>query len=269
MDTSSTSSNLKVALNPARLIAGIFFLITGLLSLVNPGIWKSVELFQWLFGQIGFGAAQLDLIQLLLVTFVLPIGSIFLGVSAFLKLRSTFWVFSAVGLFVLTAVVSWIVHYFYPVLLNLGGVYNSYRIFHLSWFESTEWVDWLTLVTLVFATALAVVSKFISFAGSPNPNNSGTIAFSGEATPHYSPASVPSNLPIFALVGSFIFPIVGVILGHISLSQMKRGQIASDNRGLALAGMILGYVFIGLSFIVGIIVTVALIINASRTNYYY
>lgn len=268
MDTSSTSSNLKVALNPARLIAGIFFLITGLLSLVNPGIWKSVQLFQWLFGQIGFGAVQLDLIQLLLVTFVLPIGSIFLGVSAFLKLRSTFWVFSAVGLFVLTAVFSWIFHYFYPVLFNLGGVYNSYDIFHLSWFDSSEWVDWLTLVTLVFATALAVVSKFISFAGSPNPNNSGTIAFSGEATPHYSPASVPSNLPIFALVGSFIFPIVGVILGHISLSQMKRGQIPADNRGLALAGMILGYVFIGIGFIASIIVIIALIVSAASLNSY-
>ena len=271
MDALSSSANLKVALNPARLISGIFFLITGLLSLITPGIWKSAELFKWLF-EVGPGpsAVLFNLIQLLLVTLVLPIGSIFLGVSAFLRLKLSIWVFSAIGLFVVTAVVSWIFHYFCPVLFNYGGVLNSYDVFHLSWYESesTVWVDWLTLVTLVFATAIAVVSKFISIVDSPTPGNSGARAVSGEAGPHYNPASVPSNLPVFSLVAAFIVPIAAVILGHISISQMNRGQIVSDNRGLAVAGLVLGYVFMGISILVGLIVIIVYVINAQRYSYY-
>lgn len=269
MDALSSSANLKVALNPARLISGIFFLITGLLSLINPGIWKSAELFKWLFEVgLGSGADLFYLIQLLLVTLVLPIGSIFLGVSAFLRLKLSIWVFSAIGLFVVTAVVSWIFHYFSPVLFNYGGVLNSYDVFHLSWYESTVWVDWLTLVTLVFATAIAVVSKFISIVDSPTPGNSGARAVSGEAGPHYNPASVPSNLPVFSLVAAFIVPIAAVILGHISISQMNRGQIVSDNRGLAVAGLVLGYVFMGISIVVGLIVIIVYVINAQGYSYY-
>jgi hypothetical protein len=69
-------------------------------------------------------------------------------------------------------------------------------------------------------------------------------------------------------VGAFFFPIVGVVLGHISLSQMKKGQIPADNRGLALAGMILGYIFIGIGFIASIIVIIALIVSAASLNSY-
>ena len=235
--------------------------------MISPGIWKSVQLFQWLF-MVESVEGRLEYIQMLLVTLVLPIGSIFLGVSAFLRLKLSIWVFSAIGLFVVTAVVSWIFHYFYPVLFNYGGVLNSYDIFHLSWFESTLWVDWLTLVTLVFATAIAVVSKFISIVDSPTPGNSGARAVSGEAGPHYNPASVPSNLPVFSLVAAFIVPIAAVILGHISISQMNRGQIVSDNRGLAVAGLVLGYVFMGISIVVGLIVIIAYVINAQRYSYY-
>jgi len=73
-----------------------------------------------------------------------------------------------------------------------------------------------------------------------------------------------SNLPVFALVAAFVVPIAAVILGHISLGQMNRGQISNQNHGQAVAGLVLGYVFMFLSFIA----TIFLIIYwTSRSNY--
>lgn len=52
-----------------------------------------------------------------------------------------------------------------------------------------------------------------------------------------------SPLPLLALVLAFFFPVISIVLGHVALNQMKRGQIASDQRGLAIAGLVLGYAF--------------------------
>ena len=87
------------------------------------------------------------------------------------------------------------------------------------------------------------------------------------AAPVAGGASQLSNLPNFALVGAFVVPLAGIILGHISINQMNKGMISNQNRGLAMAGLILGYVFIALSILLGILIAVALI--ASRPSYYY
>ena len=64
-----------------------------------------------------------------------------------------------------------------------------------------------------------------------------------------------SQLPLVALIGGILFPLLGIIVGHIALSQMKRGEIPSSNIGLAKTGLILGYVFMAL----GILAVVAYI----------
>lgn len=66
----------------------------------------------------------------------------------------------------------------------------------------------------------------------------------------------PSNLPMIALILAFFAPLGAVIVGHISLNQMKQGQISSENLGMAKTGLILGYVFTGLGVILGILVGV-------------
>ena len=48
-----------------------------------------------------------------------------------------------------------------------------------------------------------------------------------------------SNLPLFALLGGIFFPIAGIIIGHIALGQINRGEISPQNRGMALAGTII------------------------------
>lgn len=66
-------------------------------------------------------------------------------------------------------------------------------------------------------------------------------------------ASAPaSSLPILALVFAFFFPILGIIFGHVSLSQIDRGLITNLNRGLAKAGLVIGYVTLSITVFVGV-----------------
>ncbi|MGO3146122.1 MAG: DUF4190 domain-containing protein [Leucobacter sp.] len=60
-------------------------------------------------------------------------------------------------------------------------------------------------------------------------------------TPNMPVSKPPTNVfAIIALIGAFFFSLVGIIFGHIALSQIKR--TGESGRGLALAGTIVGYV---------------------------
>ncbi|MEN2741087.1 DUF4190 domain-containing protein [Microbacterium sp. X-17] len=73
--------------------------------------------------------------------------------------------------------------------------------------------------------------------------------------PRTNPLAIVSL--ISSLVGLFIIPIiasiVGVITGHISLSQIKK--TGENGHGMALAGVIIGWVSLGL-WVIGIIVLI-------------
>jgi hypothetical protein len=75
---------------------------------------------------------------------------------------------------------------------------------------------------------------------------------------------------VSSLVGIFIIPfigsIVGVITGHMSLSQLKTN--GEGGRGLALAGTIVGWVGIGFS-ILGLIAIIFFISVAAQTGVRY
>ena len=86
-------------------------------------------------------------------------------------------------------------------------------------------------------------------------------------TPQNNQPSGDSALPVLALVLAFIFPIAGAIIGHVALGQMNRGQIIDTNRSLAKAGVILGWVFTGLTFIF-IVLWVVMFGVLLSTDYY-
>jgi K+-transporting ATPase c subunit len=65
-------------------------------------------------------------------------------------------------------------------------------------------------------------------------------------TPQNNQPSTDNSLPILALVLAFVFPLAGAIIGHIALKQMREGRLDDTNKGLAKAGMIVGWVFTGL-----------------------
>jgi multidrug efflux pump subunit AcrB len=58
-------------------------------------------------------------------------------------------------------------------------------------------------------------------------------------------------LAIVGLILAIFFPIVGAIVGHVALGQIKK--TGEEGRGLALAAVIVGWTLTGLA-IVGIIV---------------
>ena len=77
-----------------------------------------------------------------------------------------------------------------------------------------------------------------------DPNNPQGYAHSGYP-PYGAPMIMPTNtLAILALVFAFLFAPVGIILGHMARRQIR--QTGEQGDGLALAGMICGYVFTAL-----------------------
>jgi uncharacterized protein YacL len=59
----------------------------------------------------------------------------------------------------------------------------------------------------------------------------------------YAPAPAKTNaLAIAALISSFFISLVGVVLGHVALNQIK--TTGEGGRGLAIAALVIGYVSI-------------------------
>jgi Sec-independent protein secretion pathway component TatC len=56
-----------------------------------------------------------------------------------------------------------------------------------------------------------------------------------------------NTLAIVSLILAFFVPLVGAILGHVALGQIKK--TGEQGRGIALAGVIIGWVFTALSIL--------------------
>jgi uncharacterized protein YacL len=79
----------------------------------------------------------------------------------------------------------------------------------------------------------------------------GAPAYNASSPSYGAPASQKTNvLAIVSLVSSFFISIVGIITGHIALSQIKK--TGEQGRGLAIAGLIIGYI----GLVVGIILAI-------------
>jgi hypothetical protein len=77
----------------------------------------------------------------------------------------------------------------------------------------------------------------------------------------YAPAGPTSGMAIASLVCSLLgIGIVGVILGHLALNEINKSNGYTQGRGLAIAGLIIGYLQIAavviffLIFIFGIVI---------------
>ena len=74
----------------------------------------------------------------------------------------------------------------------------------------------------------------------------------GGYPPMYPPPPRQTNgMAIAALVSSFFLAPLGIVLGHIALSQIKR--TGEDGRGLAIAGLVIGYIFTALFLVMFVI----------------
>jgi hypothetical protein len=76
--------------------------------------------------------------------------------------------------------------------------------------------------------------------------------------PSVQPARPTNVLAIVSLVASCVgFALPGVILGHIALHQIKR--TGEQGHGLALAGLIVGYVMFAITLILVVVWIVAVL----------
>ena len=86
---------------------------------------------------------------------------------------------------------------------------------------------------------------------------------SSMSTPQYqtyaqAPVQAKTNtLAIVALISVFFISLLGIILGHIALNQIK--TTGEGGRGLAIAGLVIGYASIAISiiFVIAVLGTAA------------
>ncbi|MGH3967009.1 MAG: DUF4190 domain-containing protein [Mycobacterium sp.] len=80
------------------------------------------------------------------------------------------------------------------------------------------------------------------------------------------PPRSTNGTAVAALICAFLFPPLGIILGHVARSQIKR--TGEEGGGLALAALILGYIWaaIMLAIFIVLLVTGAILVNEDEPN---
>jgi hypothetical protein len=85
------------------------------------------------------------------------------------------------------------------------------------------------------------------------------------STPGFEPPAQVSGMAVASLVTSFFIPILGVVFGFIARSAIRKSAGRFSGAGLALAGLIIGWVGIGLTILIIILASIAGATNANRT----
>jgi Domain of unknown function (DUF4190) len=254
----------------------ILAIAVGLFAISALASWKNVEdainLFQ-LFGQIPAS-----------YYFQLTVDILFSLVTVFGALAVVLWASIAPN----ASTAKWVV-----LVVTLLGPFASIGMsiywmtqgssFINAFFGNEGWklaADIFVFVELIAAVLFAIgllnakkpVAETVAAQNTPaqtSPNRFDPMTGEPIAAPVAAPvgSGAQSNLPLVALILAFFVPLAAVIVGHISLNQMKQGLISSANQGMAKAGLILGYVFIGLGFLFGIIFAVVYASILSRQYY--
>lgn len=77
----------------------------------------------------------------------------------------------------------------------------------------------------------------------------------------YPPPRGTNGLAVASLICAFVFAPLGIVFGHISLSQIKK--TGEEGRGLAIAGLVIGYVITALTVLVIVISVLFVLFLAS------
>lgn len=78
----------------------------------------------------------------------------------------------------------------------------------------------------------------------------------------YPPARPTNSLAVVSLVCAFLFAPLGIVFGHMSLSQIKKS--GEDGRGLAIAGLVISYLVL-VATIVVVVVSVILVVGLAAS----
>lgn len=70
----------------------------------------------------------------------------------------------------------------------------------------------------------------------------------------YPPPARTNGMAVASLVGAVLFAPLGIVFGHISLSQLKHS--GEQGRGIAIAGLVIGYVMTALAIVTVVLAVV-------------
>lgn len=264
----------SITANWALFAGSILSALIGILSVINPLFGRFSDAVDYAFSQSPSPVATLGS---LVLAVVIPILNVVAALVGFVMRKPKIYVFVVGLIFALWYVLDFV---FAWLFTSAGGYYFNiaYELFPV-FFGLDSFNLHLAKFLFLFVAVMSVLSLFVkprapkpAFAqvqplGAPVAPNVAQAPAAAPAPNYVAPApgatvmGAPSQLPIFALVAAFIVPLAGVIMGHISLNQMNKGQISSQNRTMAIAGLALGYVFMALGFLAGIILIVVILSN--------
>src|SRR5262245_4907519 len=104
---------------------------------------------------------------------------------------------------------------------------------------------------------------------SPPPSYSQPYPPTGSGPPGYYPRPRTSGLTVSSLVLGiagffFVTAILAVIFGHVALGQVKRSFGAVTGRGMAIAGLVLGYLWLAFFALIIVLAATGVIDTASE-----
>src|SRR3954469_13124550 len=79
--------------------------------------------------------------------------------------------------------------------------------------------------------------------------------------PGYPPPQSTNAMAIVSLVCAFLFAPLGILFGHMSLSQIKKS--GEEGRGLAIAGLVISYLITVFTIVV-VVLSVLLVFRVAR-----
>jgi hypothetical protein len=272
MTINSRSVKPQAPLNPLKIVASVLFLMFGIISVILAIQWSHVFYSEYLawdsWGNDGWATLELTRFVFSLVT---PLGAFAVGVLGLLAKGRWLQLVLGTALFSLVFPVQWIhnflVYGFDPYFFRWTQVPLREYVEAVA-ISTNQLLGWVSLAVISIALLLSLLGSLTSRAQASAQGQDVLNSFPQDDTQatSQSPSTASgnlNNLPMFALIGAFIVPLAGIILGHLSLSYMKKGQLSEQNKGMATAGLILGYVFVGLGFLTGLILFIVLIVSAA------
>lgn len=250
--------------NPLTIVASVLYLAYIVFTILpnmgyyNPEYWFGRLAGLWdSFAYSGFAWGFINL-YFTFDRFAFPVLGIAAAVIGLVSRKPLFQLLLGASLFVIHYVLNWVLQ----VVAFATDLTESF--YFLPDGQGLE--SWLLTAVLLAGIVLSGLVWLRAKSGNSTPVS---IKAPAEVVKPQAATIAPSraggsyaNLPLFALIGAFIVPLAGIILGHLSLSYMKKGQLSTQNKGMATAGLILGYVFVGLGFLTGLILVIVLIVSA-------
>ena len=230
-----------------RLIASVIFFIVGVVAL-----WaKSLSAITSIGYVLGNGLMNdIFSIQFLSAALLIFPATIALGVIGVLQGRDKLLFWGSIGVWV------WCVPLILASTIAVSGVEVLFY-YPVDVLFGSKLTDQIVTVGLTAATGLVILANQQPQA-EPAQEQPAVVVQQGQA--------LESPMPMLALIGALVFPIIGIVLGHMALSQIRAGTMSSRQRGLAQAGLFIGYVITAVILALVIVFVWAIV---SWQNSYY